>query len=62
MAARLDAYGRFRFLNTAVTTLSRRFRQNGPLQQQLRNLYLWLHYIIGTDPERLAHLYQYPKT
>ena len=62
MAARLDAYGRFRFLNTAVTTSARRFRRNGPLQQQLRNLYLWLHYIIGTDPERLAHLYQYPKT
>lgn len=60
LASRLDADGNFHFLDAAVTTSARRFRRNGALLQQLRNLYLWLHYIAGTDPERLASLYPYP--
>ncbi len=59
LAARLHEHGSFRFVNTAVTTSARRFRRNGLLTQQLRNLYLWLHYVCGTDPERVAHLYRY---
>ena len=59
LAARLHEHGGFRFLDTAVTTSARRFRRNGFLTQQLRNLYLWLHYVSGTDPERVAHLYRY---
>jgi len=59
LAARLHEHGGFRFLNTAVTTSARRFRRNGFLTQQLRNLYLWLHYVCGVDPERVAHLYRY---
>ena len=57
LAARLQKHGGFQFLNTAVTTSARRFHRQGPLRQQLRNLYLWSHYMWGTDPERLAHLY-----
>lgn len=59
LAARLHEHGGFQFLDVPVTTSARRFHQKGPLRQQLRNLYLWLHYMKGTDPERVAHLYPY---
>ena len=62
LAARLYQHGGFRFLDIAATTSARRFRRNGLLTQQLRNLYLWLHYVCGADPERVAHLYRYPDT
>lgn len=60
LAARLQDHGHFRFLNATVTTSARRFRRNGVLRQQLQNLYLWTHYVAGTDPDRLAHRYRYP--
>ena len=60
LASRLDEHGGFRFLDATVTTSARRFRRNGLLRQQLRNFYLWIHYVAGTDPERIAHLYRYP--
>lgn len=59
MAERLDTYGGFRFLDRAVTTSARRFERRGALRQQLQNLFLWSHYMIGTDPQRVAHLYRY---
>lgn len=59
LANRLHRRGTFRFLPQAVTTSARRFRSHGMLRQQLRNLYLWTHYVAGTDPERVAHLYSY---
>lgn len=59
LAARLDDHGGFRFLDAAVTTSARRFSKNGVLRQQLRNLYLWCHYVAGTPPDRLSHLYHY---
>jgi len=59
LAARLKDYGGFRFLSASVTTSARRFQKHGALRQQLRNLYLWTHYLRGTDPERVAHLYEY---
>lgn len=61
LAARLHKRGGFCFLDTAVTTSARRFRRNGVLTQQLRNAYLWFHYVCGADPERVAHLYRYQK-
>mgnify|MGYP006272304809 CR=1 FL=1 len=60
LADRLHARGTFRFLPLSVTTSARRFRTNGALRQQLRNLYLWFHYLRGTDPHRLADGYAYP--
>ena len=60
LAARLHKHGGFRFLDAAVTTSARRFHRRGPLRQQLRNLYLWSHYMWSTDPERVAHLYHDP--
>jgi len=60
LAARLHEHGGFQFLNAAVTTSARRFRRQGPVRQQLRNLYLWSHYMWGTDPEQVAHLYRDP--
>jgi rSAM/selenodomain-associated transferase 2 len=62
LAARLAEHGHFRFLNTAVTTSARRFRRNGIFRQQLRNAYLWLHYVAGTPPEQVSHLYDTPPT
>lgn len=59
LADRLHRRGTFRFLPQAVTTSARRFQSNGLLRQQLRNLYLWTHYVMGTDPDRVAHLYPY---
>lgn len=59
-AARLNEHGGFRFLDAPVTTSARRFYRHGALQQQLRNLYLWGHYMWGTAPERVAHLYHPP--
>ena len=51
--------GRFRFHSTCVTTSGRRYRSNGPLRQQLRNSYLWLRYVLGSDLVKLQHLYEY---
>lgn len=62
LAARLADHGRFRFLDAAVTTSARRFDKNGVLRQQLRNLYLWCHYVAGTNPNRLSHLYHYAES
>lgn len=62
LAARLREHGGFRFLDSAVTTSARRFRHRGPVRQQLRNLYLWTHYMWGTDPEALAPLYHEDST
>ncbi len=59
LAHRLYRHGGFCFRPEAVTTSARRFTRNGPLRQQVRNLRLWLHYLRGTPPERLTHLYAY---
>lgn len=59
LADRLDRHGHFQFLDAAVTTSARRFKDRGTVRQQLRNAYLWLHYCLGTAPEAVAHLYEY---
>jgi rSAM/selenodomain-associated transferase 2 len=59
MVRRLHRRGGFRFLQQSVTTSARRFERHGLVRQQLRNVYLWLRYLGGADPERLAHLYRY---
>ncbi|PSR00409.1 MAG: glycosyl transferase family 2 [Bacteroidetes bacterium QS_9_68_14] len=50
---------RFRYLPLAVTTAARRFERAGPLRQQFQNLRLWTRYLLGTDPEAVAHRYCY---
>ena len=59
MVWRLYRRGGLRFLPQPVVTSARRFARHGALRQQLRNAYLWLHYLAGTDPERVARLYRY---
>lgn len=59
LARMLHERGGFTFLEESVITSARRFMRNGPLRQQLRNSYLWLHYVAGTDPEKLKKLYRY---
>ena len=61
MVRLLHKRGGFRFLPQAVTTAARRFESVGPLRQQAFNLYLWTRYQLGTDPERIAHLYSYDR-
>lgn len=59
MVRRLHRRGGFRFITTAVTTSARRFLERGPLRQQLLNTRLWLQYVAGVDPHRLARFYHY---
>jgi GT2 family glycosyltransferase len=59
LADRLHQHGAFRYLPLAVTTAARRFERTGPLRQQLQNLALWAHYLLGTDPEAVASRYRY---
>lgn len=59
MVRRLHERGGFRFLSAAVTTSARRFLETGPLRQQILNTALWLQYVLGVDPERLARGYGY---
>lgn len=52
-------YGPFQYLPNCVTTAARRFERHGLLAQQFRNAVLWSHYVIGTEPARLADRYSY---
>ena len=54
-----DENGGFRYLPMAVTTAARRFEREGPLRRQLQNLVLWTRYLLGVDPEAVAHRYRY---
>lgn len=53
----LRTQGRFVFLDEAVVTSARRYRRNGALGQQLRNLGLWLGWNAGVAPTRLRRFY-----
>lgn len=59
LVARLHEHGAFQYLSTEVVTSSRRFQSTGPIRQQIRNLRLWLHYLAGTPPQGMTHLYPY---
>lgn len=59
MVRRLHERGGFRFMRPAVTTSARRFLHAGPLRQQMLNARLWVHYVLGKDPHRVAHRYRY---
>ena len=55
----LRRQGRFAFLQAAVTTSARRFRRNGRLRQQLRNLTLWAAWNFRIPPRWAERLYSY---
>ena len=59
LVRRVGEAGRFRFLSHAVVTSARRFSRHGRFRQQVRNARLWAHYLLKTDPTRIAHLYRY---
>lgn len=59
LADRLHRRGGFAFVPEAVETSARRFKKNGALRQQLRNLTLWLAYCLGVDPDAVAGFYSY---
>ena len=57
LVRRARRHGRFVFLDAAVVTSARRFRANGALAQQLRNLALWAAWNAGVAPARLKRFY-----
>lgn len=57
----LHRRGTFAFLKDTVVTAARRFESNGPLRQQVLNTSLWIRYLMGTSPFKLAHRYSYEK-
>ena len=59
MARRLARRRRLVRLALPVTTSSRRFATTGTLRQQATNARLWLAYLAGADPDRLAAAYRY---
>lgn len=59
---RLARIGRFTFLPSFVTTSARRFEERGALRQQVQNALLWLGFMIGMPPHRLARFYTYEST
>lgn len=50
-------HGRFAFLDAAVVTSARRFRANGALRQQLRNLALWAAWNLRLPPRWFKRFY-----
>lgn len=56
---RLSYHGAFVFLSAYVTTAARRFERYGFLKQQLLNGFLWIKYVLGSPPEKLADRYKY---
>lgn len=51
--------GRFAFMQADATTSARRFLNVGPMRQQLKNAYPWLHFILRTEPGQIAHHFPY---
>ncbi|MFK7843702.1 MAG: TIGR04283 family arsenosugar biosynthesis glycosyltransferase [Rhodothermales bacterium] len=59
LVSRLTKKGEFAYLHAYVVTAARRFEKNGLAKQQLLNAYLWIRYLLGTPPAKLAHHYTY---
>lgn len=59
MARRLCTQGGFQFVDAPVVTSARRFRAVGTLRQQMQNAWLWLRYMTGTPPAKMANAYAY---
>lgn len=57
LVRRVRRHGRFVFVDADVVTSGRRFRANGALGQQARNLALWLGWNAGIAPSRLKRFY-----
>jgi rSAM/selenodomain-associated transferase 2 len=55
---RARALTRIHSLPACVTTSARRFRDHGPLRQQMQNARLLLRYLLGASPEDLAREYR----
>ncbi len=57
---RISRSAAFVRLTGHLVTSSRRFDRGGAVRQQLVNSALWLGYMLGVHPSRLAHFYDYP--
>ena len=58
MRRRLKRAGRFVKLPSPVVTSARRFRKNGPVRQQLRNIAIIALFYLGLSPRQLARWYR----
>ncbi len=56
---RLKRYGRFKKLSVPVLTSGRRFEKNGFWRQLAIDIIIWLGYVFGISPQRLAKWYSY---
>jgi rSAM/selenodomain-associated transferase 2 len=57
-AWRLRRAGAMAILETPVTTSARRFLERGPLRTVATNWLIWLLFLLGVSPHRLARLYK----
>ena len=55
---RLGRVGRVEVLRPRVVTAARRFNAGGPVRTVARNWLIWLLYLLGVPPPRLARLYR----
>lgn len=63
LVKRLRAHGgSFVFLKESVVTSARRFNENGRFLQQVRNLGLWLGWLIGVPASLLERFYSRPSS
>lgn len=57
LVRRLRGNGNFVYLRCPITTAWRRFAHVGPLRQQIRNLRVWVQYILGRPPDKIRVRY-----
>jgi rSAM/selenodomain-associated transferase 2 len=58
-AKRMRSRRRLAVLPDPVVTSARRFAQQGPIRTVLTNWMIWLLYLLGVPPRRLARLYKH---
>lgn len=62
MVRMLRQRGTFAYLPQTAVTSARRFKAKGILRQQWLNSKLWTRYLLGANPNELAHHYKYSHT
>jgi len=55
---RLKRYGSIAVIRQPVTTSARRYVQNGIFKTIATNWWIWVLYILGVAPDKLARLYR----
>jgi rSAM/selenodomain-associated transferase 2 len=61
LVRRLRGQGRIAIVTTPVTTGARRFVQGGILRTVTKNWLIWILFLVGVSPDRLARLYRHAR-